>query len=377
MTVEAGLLQAICEAPDDDTPRLIYADWLTDHGQPDRAEFIRAQIELANLPEKRTKKRRKELVRRIGALWQQHGVSWAERPSGGSAELRCWERGFCSTYEATAIADLLRDLPRRVTEAPIQHISLANPVRDDLVALVELPCLAQMRSLGLYSTAGFPYPPVLVNADVPLLTECPYLERLEHLNLRQQGIGVEGIGLLANAPLLPRLCELDLADNSCGDEGLDRIARSPLAARLRLLRVGGSLMFTPTTAAGAHTLATTPALSRLRVLDLNKTGVGDAGAQSLAGAAHFRDLRELYLHGCGLTDSGVIALANSPYLANLEILDISRHRDVGHDAVVALVESPYLRRLELLDLWRCEGLTPEDHQLLFKRFGSRVNVLCD
>lgn len=31
-------------APNDDLPRLIYADWLDEHGEPERAEFIRAMI---------------------------------------------------------------------------------------------------------------------------------------------------------------------------------------------------------------------------------------------------------------------------------------------------------------------------------------------
>jgi len=35
MSHEAAFRQAITESPDDDTPRLIYADWLEDHGQPD------------------------------------------------------------------------------------------------------------------------------------------------------------------------------------------------------------------------------------------------------------------------------------------------------------------------------------------------------
>ena len=42
-----GLLQAILDEPEDDAPRLIYADWLEDNGEADRAEFIRLQIELA------------------------------------------------------------------------------------------------------------------------------------------------------------------------------------------------------------------------------------------------------------------------------------------------------------------------------------------
>lgn len=42
-----GLLDAILDTPGDDVPRLVYADWLEDNGQPERAEFIRVQVELA------------------------------------------------------------------------------------------------------------------------------------------------------------------------------------------------------------------------------------------------------------------------------------------------------------------------------------------
>src|SRR5687768_3217999 len=43
---EPALLQAIREAPDDDAPRLVYADWLDEHGRPERAEFVRVCVEL-------------------------------------------------------------------------------------------------------------------------------------------------------------------------------------------------------------------------------------------------------------------------------------------------------------------------------------------
>jgi uncharacterized protein (TIGR02996 family) len=41
-----GLLQTIFDAPDDDAPRLVYADWLDDRGDHDRAAFIRAHVAL-------------------------------------------------------------------------------------------------------------------------------------------------------------------------------------------------------------------------------------------------------------------------------------------------------------------------------------------
>lgn len=47
ITTETGLLRAICENPADDCLRLVYADWLDDCGEAERAEFIRVQCELA------------------------------------------------------------------------------------------------------------------------------------------------------------------------------------------------------------------------------------------------------------------------------------------------------------------------------------------
>jgi uncharacterized protein (TIGR02996 family) len=44
--MEQAFLADILEHPDDDTPRLIYADWLDEHGDADRAELIRVQCEL-------------------------------------------------------------------------------------------------------------------------------------------------------------------------------------------------------------------------------------------------------------------------------------------------------------------------------------------
>jgi uncharacterized protein (TIGR02996 family) len=42
---EAALLQAVIATPDDDLPRLVYADWLDERGDP-RGEYIRLQVEI-------------------------------------------------------------------------------------------------------------------------------------------------------------------------------------------------------------------------------------------------------------------------------------------------------------------------------------------
>src|SRR4051812_27753342 len=47
MTDDA-FLRAILEAPGDNTPRLVYADWLEERGDP-RAAFLRAEVALASV----------------------------------------------------------------------------------------------------------------------------------------------------------------------------------------------------------------------------------------------------------------------------------------------------------------------------------------
>src|SRR4051795_7636039 len=50
MADDDAFLRAIIDNPDDDVPRLVYADYLDEHGDPERAEFIRAQCAVERLP---------------------------------------------------------------------------------------------------------------------------------------------------------------------------------------------------------------------------------------------------------------------------------------------------------------------------------------
>ena len=44
MTDGEAILRSVLLAPDDDAPRLIYADWLEEHGEQDRAYLIRRMV---------------------------------------------------------------------------------------------------------------------------------------------------------------------------------------------------------------------------------------------------------------------------------------------------------------------------------------------
>lgn len=50
MIGRTDFMAAIYAAPDDDVPRLVFADWLQEHGEEERGDFIRVQCEMAAIP---------------------------------------------------------------------------------------------------------------------------------------------------------------------------------------------------------------------------------------------------------------------------------------------------------------------------------------
>jgi uncharacterized protein (TIGR02996 family) len=128
---ENPFLQAILDAPDD-TPRLVYADWLDDYGDSDRAEFIRLQC---MLDKKSTNDPQRTLLEaRELELLGRHQEEWLGelRPL-----LSNWEfhRGFLN--KVTVPAALLMGLtghpwPATVhlIEADLTEFEVPHPVLD-------------------------------------------------------------------------------------------------------------------------------------------------------------------------------------------------------------------------------------------------------
>src|SRR5262245_47166997 len=106
MNLADSFLKAIVENPADDTPRVIYADWLEEHGEHDRAEFIRDQCALAKLAE--NDQRRPGLERRSEGLLGKHAGEWLKPlPEWAVREPPEWRRGFVAVVRAKA-EDYLR-----------------------------------------------------------------------------------------------------------------------------------------------------------------------------------------------------------------------------------------------------------------------------
>src|SRR5438874_7243327 len=118
---DAAFLRAIRAAPDDDLPRLIYADYLDERGDP-RGEFIRLQIERPRLP--RSDPRRAELKAREDELLRRHREDW-EGPLADVVSRADFRRGFID-YVFVMAEKFLAHADMLFAWAPITSVKLRD-----------------------------------------------------------------------------------------------------------------------------------------------------------------------------------------------------------------------------------------------------------
>ncbi len=189
---------------------------------------------------------------------------------------------------------------------------------------------------------------------------------LKKLVLMGAGIG-RGVRHLWAAPFADTLTDLGLGRCELEDDDLAHLAASGQCLRLRSLdlRVQGDPGMTD---AGVLRLAATPALARLRSLNLYHSRLTERGVDALLNGGPWR-LAELNLGHCGLTRKAVAVLAASPALARLRALDLSFNEALEGDALLPLAESPYLSPLCRLLTDRLAARTQE---ALRARLGHRA-----
>lgn len=120
-----GFVQAINEAPHDDAPRLIYADWLEEYGNdPFRAEFIRVQCRLATISQDDPE--RPDLMQRERTLYRQHRAEWLGKLPVGSGLEYEFIRGFPGMV-SMARAQFKRRAKAIFANAPITELEIINP----------------------------------------------------------------------------------------------------------------------------------------------------------------------------------------------------------------------------------------------------------
>jgi uncharacterized protein (TIGR02996 family) len=147
MSEREAFLHAICENPEDDAARLVFADWLQEHGEEERAEFIRVQIELAGA--ETFSSHVSAWTTRQNRLLRANQQRWlAELPFQGSL---LWDyhfqRGFVESVRAFDFAVLRREVDRIFAATPLIHLELHRPCLSELTEIREL---SRIRYLGIW-----------------------------------------------------------------------------------------------------------------------------------------------------------------------------------------------------------------------------------
>ncbi len=196
MSLQDELLAAVAADPDNDLPRLVYADWLASQpGDADRAlaEFIRLQCE----NERRVGRRAyyRPLDDQERGLLEEYRDQWLGKATDLEEDFNIfWNRGF----------------PERA------HARIG--MRPKMLA--SLPTLPTLRDLGLFSCS-------ILDRHCRALAQNRFLEVLD-LNGTQ--VGDEGLAELISLPLT----ELFLAWTAVTGEGLLRLSEFTTLQRVWL-----------------------------------------------------------------------------------------------------------------------------------------------
>jgi uncharacterized protein (TIGR02996 family) len=303
MSAFEGLLSAIRDEPEGDEPRLILADWLEDHGEQERAEFIRVQCVLARLPLYHDF--RPELEARERGLLLLHENEWTGLPADRGA-VGVLHRGFLE--ELTIPASLLLRSPAAFLGSQL--------VRELTVQVEDLP-------------------------EIERLAELPHLRSLRRLNLKGTQLHRTGLAALFESPHLQQLTGLGLHFDSISRSGLRRLAGA--FVDLRELDLSRSYLDVDSFAALLPTEA-----SKLERLVLDRTRLQNADVELLAQCPYLGKLRDLSLHGVSCGVGGLTALTWARFAAGLESLGVGG--DFGPCDPALLLRGEVfssLRRLEL------------------------------
>lgn len=389
-----SLLRTIAEAPEDDTARLVFADWLDEYGDElDRAhaELIRVQIAREHLPlgddrraefearEERLSDHGWNIRRRLGMLPRMGGRLSRGFPESVGFDWNDPRKGHLSEDDLILLSEVVRRLPIRTFAGDVlgcatssASVGLPPKGQSGLELLAAWPDLARLTTLEVtssitpYEERGDFAPGLLA------LAESPYSSRLRRLRLGGWQVDPEALAVVASSPNLSRLAELDIdpAPDHFAEtiEAVEMLVETPLADRLERLWCDWvevpakairnwldraslySLAFgVPEAMDGVGPLIGSPALAKLRQL-------------RVTGEEHGFFVDEMPNDGDRRVVPHLSELLASSYLTGLESLSI-RGIALGDDGLRALAEEGSANSLVELDLSLC-GLTGKSLQSL-------------
>ena len=389
-------MDAIAAAPDDDAPRLVYADWLSGPGDP-RGEFIQLDCQLAAAPDD---PRRRALKIAHNKLLKEHGERWSasvlavlpQAPGFHEVEHR---RGMIEFAKITiadlphldalfAVAPMLRELaivPGELGPGPtLGGARFAKPrLRGALLA----PAFSRLRSLTLALQGGgnelaievanaatlsslrrltlvgsiwgeiatwYAAPPgelIIDDRGAEALAASMHLAQVKELHLGGNRVGARGLAAIARGAW--RLEQLDLSENELDMSELGntvgKVFSLPALANLETL----GLVYTRISKS-LKQLFGGPHLAKLRELDIERCGVGAKGAEQLCKVIDLPSLRRLRIDRNSLADAGAMALASCQGLAKLTKLEAG-HNLMGKKGGTAIATSPVFANLQQLNLY--------------------------
>lgn len=258
MSDRSALMAAVLAAPDDDVPRLVYADYLDDTGDPvdaARAEFIRLEVEADRFPTGAAE--RQELDARAAVLFRKHIAEWNRDLPGwlGKDARVFYRRGF--PHELEAEYERFASSAFELFEAaPIRAVQLtAARLRSEFEwSSVRRPeCLGRVVRLGLSPAMSNLFDPLQGGYGPPRVFELcwvPYFSGLRVLDVGTAGVNDDWVYLFAvrfqAAAFAHTLNELLMPDNHITDagaqalaaaKGLDRLTRIDLRNN-RMSKIG-------------------------------------------------------------------------------------------------------------------------------------------
>jgi uncharacterized protein (TIGR02996 family) len=372
MTERQALVKAMLAEPDDDLPRLVFADWLDENGDPDRAEFTRLQVEAGRLTGEGGHRLLMQAGQLLGRHWEQwvgplYPLVWDD----GMTLYHLFRRGML-TYLAVREDEFIR---------PQVQEQLAGWAADNGIERLVLHRDESVRSswsrLGML--AG-----VLVNTlrgkyaagERPVLevAASPVLASVAALDVTGPTADDQCLRVLADSPHVGLLSTLILNDPHCTDAGLDALSRAHHLQNLRALNlnVNGRVRFK------ADWVLKVLASDRLpKFTSLGLGGNWPAGfdlARILHHPAAGR-LTSLRLE----TADALRVVAQSRYLTRLGSLELTGRQVVlTSEGVNALLTNPALAGLQTLRIWLMyDGnfrITQDDVARLRARFGPDIGI---
>ncbi|MCE9531217.1 MAG: TIGR02996 domain-containing protein [Planctomycetes bacterium] len=354
-------MRTIRGSPHDDTPRLVFADWLEENGRAERAEYIRLQCVRESFDE--SDPRRRTFLVRERQIWRVHAADWrSELPP--SLKRFPFRRGFVRPADLEMSAEQFLNLADDYLDcAPQWTARLTLRERDSIPDLLRAERLERLTGLSLH----------VDGADTGGLRELlasPGLANLHELRIEGHPIAFEHLRVITRSPALADLRRLGVFCNQIQLDGAEAIAASPYFAKLESLDLNGCGIGDE----GLRALASSPNLPSMRELNLPNNGLHNNSAAAIIASRTFKRLVGLGLFGNHLGDAGARSLSLGRNLERLTHLDLGLNR-IGPDGGRALANSPFLLGLRQLYLGG-NRVSDDPHALsaLRTRFGERVTV---